>query len=377
MSDRNRRFVSRYGNQASPNKRKTLLLLATAALFVLGLLFLIFFTDLFGSSDPFVSTGLSPSVDIKAANEKTVFYLKGSTLYKTDRNGKVIWSFKFSSGQVDMEVGESIVCIYNEESAALLDSDKTPLFNIPSSDFIISDVICGKKSVALLCTIEEDPTTYLRVFDTSGTELDRIEISDASILKFGFYGDNDALWYLTLDTTGAVPISRVHTALPSQQLMTGLYEVYGQLVSDVCFLGSDIYITNATALTSYDTFGEEISEWLIYGSKLADFVETKNDLILAYIPTPVVGSNDAIYTVRILSKGGKDTLIQLPAGIEHFALSENYIYCFGDNNIYLYTHSGEFYKSITPEFTITSFEKLCDDLVLLGGGQESYLFALD
>ncbi len=376
MSERNRRFVSRYGNQPS-SKRKTLLLLAVAALFVLVLLFLIFFTDLFGSSNPFVATGLSPDAALKASNQKTVYYLRGSTLYKADRKGNVLWTFKFASGEVNMEVGEDIVCLFNDASAALLDSDKNPLFTIPASDFVISEVVCGRQSVALLCTIEGDATQYLRVFDAAGTELDRIDISDASILKFGFYGENDALWYLTLDTTGAVPISRVHTALPSQQLMTGLYEVYGQLVSDVCFSGSDIYITNATSLTSYDTFGEEISEWLIYGSKRADSMATKNDLILAYVPTSAVGGEESIYTVRILSKDGKDTLIQLPAGIEHFALSQNYIYCFGENIIYLYTHSGEFYKSLTPEFTITSFKKLCDNLVLLGGGQESYLFALD
>ncbi len=341
---------------------------------LLFLLFLLFYTDIFGKEDSFTALDLSESAEIDAYDEASIYYLKGTSLYRIDKNNEIVWTSKFSSDKLELAVGKKIVCLYNEQTATILDADKNPLFNIPSSDFIISEVVCGESSVALLSYIKGESTQYIRIFDMDGKEVDRVELPNTTVLKFGFYGA-DNLWYLTLDTTGVEPICRITTMSPTQQKITGLHEVYGQLVSDVCFFESDVYISDTNSLIAYDTFGEKIAEWLVYGSKQVDTYTTKDDLILAYVPTTSI--DGSIYTVRILSCSGTDLSIQLPSGIEYFALSEKHVYCFSESIIYLYDYTGKFVKSITPDFSITSFRKLCDNLILLGGKQGLSLFALD
>lgn len=358
------------------NNGNKILIIGGIVLFVLLVfLFLIFFTNVFKAEDPFLPLDLSQNAQISASGKQDIYYLKGTSLYHINKSGDVVWISKFSSDQLHLKVGENIICLYNEQTATLLDTDKNPLFTIPSSDFVISEVVCGNSSVALLCSIKDDSSQYIRIFDMAGTEIDRAEIANTSVLKFGFYGNSDNLWYLTLDTTGVEPISRVTTITPIQQKITGLYEVYGQLVSDVSFFGSDIYISDTNSLTAYDTFGEELSEWLIYGSKLVDSYATKDDLFLAYVPAASI--DGSIYTIRILSRQGKDLLIQLPSGIENFALSEKYVYCFSESTIYLYDYSGTFVKSIAMDFAVTYFRKLSDNLILLGGERGFSLFTLN
>ena len=140
--------------------------------------------------------------------------------------------------------------------------------------------------------------------------------------------------------------------------------------SSVSYTHLDVYKRQV-----YNTFDQsKQSETLIYGTKLVDSHATSNDLFLAYAPVSSV--DGSTYTIRLLSRSGLDTLIQLPSGISHFALSERYIYCFSKDSVYVYAHTGEFVKSIPVGFEITSFRKLCPGVVLLGGPDGLYTMPL-
>ena len=84
---------------------------------------------------------------------------------------------------MNLQVGNQIICLYNEDTATVLDCNKIPLFNIPASDFKINQVVCGKNTIAMLCSMPENNKKYLRIFDAAGTELDRIEITTTSFLE--------------------------------------------------------------------------------------------------------------------------------------------------------------------------------------------------
>ena len=337
-----------------------------AVLAVLLALYLVFFTNLFRPQQYFFRLGAAEGAQVSAADTSVVYSLKGTTLYASDIKGENKWAYKFSSGQMRLCSSKNLVCLYSEQTASVISADKTPLFTLPASDYTILDAQCGLNCIALLCTLPEQDAQYIRIFDTSGNELDRVELPATQVLKTGFYGDSDNFWYLTLDTTGVEAVSTVTVIVPSQQKIIGMYDIYGQLISDVCFFGSDLYLSDTTSLTVYNTFDQSrLSETLIYGTKLADSLATKDDLILAYAPVSSVDSNT--YTIRLLSRKGLDTLIKLPSGISHFALSAKYLYCFSSDTVYVYAHSGEFVKTIPVGFQLNSFRKLCPGAVLLGG----------
>ena len=358
---------------AVPNQ-KLLFLGGILLLAILVFLYLVFFTNLFRKDPNLTRLDITNNTSVYTADGSALYYLEGSTLHRINPAGSRIWVSKYSSGKMELQVGAQILCLYNADTATVLYSNKTPLFNIPASDFKIDRVTCGKNTLAMLCSMADSDKNYLRVFSNAGTELDRIEIAASSFLDFGFFGESDNFWYMTLDTSGAEPISRITTTLPTQQKITGLYEIYGQLVSNVNFVGSDAYVSTTSSLIAYDTFGEIFFEKMIYGSQLADSLLVKDTLYQAYVPQSGIASDSA--TLRVLSSAGLDTLILLPSGVEHVALSEKYVYCFSKNVIYLYNYNGEFLRSISLDFEITAFSKLYKNLILLRGAEDSYLFSL-
>lgn len=374
MKRRMRSSRLRSPSSAAFSLQKLLLLGGILLLAALLLIYLIFFTNLFRSNDHLLSLDITENTDVCTADGVSLYYLEGSTLRRINASGNTVWTSKYSSGKMSLQAGKQIICLYNEDTATILDPDKTPLFNIPSSDFKIDQITCGKSTLAMLCHMPSGSNRYLRIFDASGVEIDRIEIANASFLDFGFFGESDNFWYMTLDTSGAEPISRITTTMPTQQKITGLYEIYGQLVSDVNFLNSNVYVSTTSSLIAYDTFGEVLYEKMIYGSRLADSLTVRDDLILAYVPQTEISSGSS--TLRLLSANGLDILILLPSGIEHVSLSEKYIYCFAKNIVYLYGYDGAFVKSIDLNFTITSFSKLYNGLILLRSEEDAYLFSL-
>ncbi len=349
--------------------------IAAAALTVLVVLYLVFFTGLFRPAQSFFRLGAAENAQVSAADSSMIYSLKGTTLYASDVKGENKWAYKFSSGQMQLCSSKNLICLYSQQTATVISTAQAPLFTLPVSDFVISDVECGLNFIALLCTMPEQNAQYIRIFDTAGNEIDRMELPATQVLKMGFYGESDNFWYLTLDSSGVEVISTVTVTVPSQQKVIGIYDTYGQLVSDVCFFGSDLYLSDTTSLSVYNTFDQsKQSETLIYGTKLVDSHATSNDLFLAYAPVSSV--DGSTYTIRLLSRSGLDTLIQLPSGISHFALSERYIYCFSKDSVYVYAHTGEFVKSIPVGFEITSFRKLCPGVVLLGGPDGLYTMPL-
>lgn len=371
----NRTKIRRRSSLGGGGLNKKWLYIIGGGILLFVVILLLLFTGIFGGADPFLRLGLTSGTKISIVNPKSIYYLNGSSLYRADRTGKVLWNSKFSSGEMSLSAGEQVVCLYNDQTATVLDENKNALYNIPASDdFKILEVVCGKSSVALLCSRTNDTSQYIRIFSKDGVELDQIKIESSQVMKMAFYGDVDNLWYFMLDTTGVEPISRVVTVTPQQRKVTGLYTTHGQLVSNVCMFGTDIYITDSHYVTAYDTFNKELSKTLIYGNKLADSLATKDDLLLAYIPISSIDSS--INTVRILSRKGTDTLIQLPTGVVNIAISAKSIYCFAKDTIYLYNYEGNYEKAYKLDFEITSFQKASDTLILLGNGDELLLYTL-
>ena len=273
--------------------QKLLLIGGVLLLAVLLLLYFIFFTNLFRGNDHLLALDITENTIVCTADGSSIYYLEGSTLHRLNSAGNTIWTSKYSSGKMNLQVGRQIICLYNEDTATILDQEKTPLFNIPASDFKIEQVTCGKNTLAMLCGMQNSTSKFLRIFNSAGVEIDRIEISNTSFLDFGFFGESDNFWYMTLDTSGAEPISRITTTMPTQQKITGLYEIYGQLVSNVNFLNSNVYVSTTSSLIAYDTFGEIFYEKMIYGSKLADSLTVKDDLILAYVPQTEISNGSS------------------------------------------------------------------------------------
>lgn len=338
-------------------------------------LYLLMFTNVFSNHYSLYKIDVAEGSLFDASDDNNIYFLNDSTLKCVNKKGKVLWSALYSSSDMQLSAGGQFICLYNKKSATVLDKNQSPLYTIPESDFSIEKITCGNNALALYCSLENSQNKYIRIFSLNGTEIERLDLGTTSFLNFGFYGESDNLWYLSLDTSGVEPISHITTLMPSQQQTTGSYNIYDQLVTNISFYSTNIYVNTTSSLMVYDTFGDVFFEKMIYGSSLVDSIGTNDNITFAY--SQKEDTSSSLSTVRLVSINGLDTLVLLPENVTNVALSQNKIYCFAKNIIYLYNYKGEFIDSIELDFEVTKVSKLSDGIILLKTSDGMYLYIIN
>ena len=217
------------------------------------------------------------------------------------------------------------------------------------------------------------------MFDKEGSEIYRGEYPDTELLEYGFYGSNDMLYTLTLDTTGISPVSRVSTVSPASKTLTGTVEVSDQLVRDIKFLNTDMILCGTSTLAVYDNFGNQVDSKMIYGLTGSDSTITENGYIYAFLPKSISELTTSC-TVRIIgsvSGNDIDTNIQLPPGVEGAYVSKDKLYAVLSQSVYVYKLTGEFEKSVEAPAQITGVSKLSGDMLKINCSGDVYILTLD
>ena len=354
---------------------------ALGVLFIaLVFVFLFLFTNLFGNKNTITPLNITAGSQVCASSD-TIYSLSGSTVTARNFSGTEKWSVPFSSSDLKLINSDTLVCVYNASSAIVLGADKTHMFSVDAVDVTIERAVCGKEHLALLVksTTTEDETEvstyYIRIFDQQGTELDREEITNGTLLKFGFYGDADNLWFLTVDTSGVSPISRITTINPTQKTTTGRVELNGQLVTDVFYPDNELcYLSGTTNLSYYDLFNTKQGDILIYGLECVDTTYNGNEFLLLYVPRNA--SEEGYTSLRILSIDSTDTTLQLPDDIFSVVGSGDEIYCFSKNQAIVFKVTGEYVSTIPFETPISNVQKLSDSQVLITTSQGLSLMSI-
>ena len=355
-------------------KNRIAIISVTVLLIIFAVLYLILFTGLFKNKLDISKINVDNDAVIYSNGGENLYFLEDNTLKKINKNGKILWTSTFSSADMDLAVGTQVLCLYNNETATVLDDNKTPMYTIPKSDFKINNIICGKNTLAVYSSLENSSSNYIRIFSSTGAEIDRIELGNTYFLNYGFFGESDNFWYMTLDTTGVEPITIITTMLPSQHKTTGVYEIYDHLVSDVQFQNSNVYVNTTSSLLVYDTLGDIFFEKMIYGNKIMDIYQSKDNILYAYMP--LQDQINSSSTIRVLSINGIDNTILLPSGVINTILTDKTIYCFTKDAVYLYNYKGEYISTNSLDFDVDSVERLSSNLILLRSDKDTYLFSI-
>ena len=345
---------------------------------VLVMIYLALFTDAFKPKSRLTKADIPETAKITATSEN-LYYFSGKTLTSVNRDGKVEWQSKFEGEDLRIAASDQLICIYNETLASVLDVEKNILYSIPSSGFTFHEAQCGKNSMALLCSLQDaENMEYIRVFDLQGTEIYRVTNEEIKTMNFGLSGANDNLWMLTLDTTGVEPISRISLSSPAQNALTGTVEITDQLVSDIYFFDTDMYVSGTNSLTQYDTFGNKGSSTLVYGLKCIDAAYSGNNYALLYVQRDTENASNAV-AMRILAKnssGETDSFLQMPEEAIAIHTSTSHVYCFLKDSVRVYALTGEFMEEHELDFEIKSTKKITSNEVLLYTQDDVYIMNL-
>ena len=357
---------SRYATPATQSAAKKKLMVAgiCAAAVVLVLLYLLIFTNVFRNKPeyPVIDAAEAGAV---AANDSGYYYMSGTTLRHVGFDGAEIWSSKFASGALSLSVSNSLICVYDTESANVFDTEKNLLFTIPSSNYRIESVSVSDNCIAMLTRLTSDDTIqYLRIFDATGVELNRIKLESTQILNYGLFGSDDNLWYLTLDATGVAPVSAITTQSPAQKKVMGIVTITDQLIEYVHYFGTDMYAIGTNDISCYDSFGHKTSDSLIYGMDCIDVCKTEDNILFVFAPRSDQTS-EYHSTARVLSRSGIDTLVQLPDSITDVLVTTTRLYAISESAIYIYSLEGDYVDVITPEFKIEDVRRMTATSALL------------
>ncbi|MEG0356637.1 MAG: hypothetical protein RR292_04305 [Christensenellaceae bacterium] len=354
-------------------KRTTIIIIAAvAAAVALACVFL--FTDVSSLfSDIALKELEKPISEDVTASSNGILFRDGAKLVLLDKNGKNIWDLKLESEDSSFASSETLICSYSQKTLTALSYTKEQLFTT-AMDSDILKVSCGKEYIAVLTSIvnaENGKTQYaVYLFNTKGEKIGPLEFSMRQVIDFGFNGDNDMFWALSLDNSGIVPVSYVAT-FNTDGTMTGSIEVNTQIVEKVYVTDSSIFALGTNNMTSYSYFGEKQADVLIYGWRPFNASVTDQQLKIACVSRTDVASIDS---ARIFSTDLTDTMVHLPRNIFYVAITQKKLYAFSPTNIYTYSDTGELEK--TQKVQIDKVKQVSDDCAIVWDKSKSYIMHL-
>lgn len=359
-------------------KMRLIIILAAVAA-AIGVFTLLYFTGvipggmIFGTDIHAVDYSFPENV---ISNSNGLLYNQGNTLFYADKNGRIIWDQQLEMQDSSTAASDTLICNYAGKSLQVMKYDKTQLFST-NIDSEIIDVAVGNSMVAVLTQSANELAqmrSYISLFSTMGEQTgQQIDFSTRQVTDFGFFGENDMFWALSLDTSGVIPVSVIST-YKSDGSMTNNIQETTQIVESVYLTETAIFSSGTKFLTSYSYFGERQAEDAINGWEVAATLIAPQTCSLAYVPR---SSESDIDVARVYSADLSYTQIRLPAGVFQVAVTAEKLYAFAPDTIYIYLIDGSPDKTIDLGYTITKVKQVSGSQAILWSNSESYIMDLN
>lgn len=342
--------------RSKPLQKKKLLFLSmiVISIFVFLIGFLLILTTGKELSDLMVSMPFSFENKYFGMGQNIVFSEK-EYLTCIDPSTNIVWQLGLFSDGLSFTHNDEIIVANSSAVIQTVNSNGQHHFSKQLDGTIVS-TRAGKNKVAVYVQQKHKDSTlsYILVFDLSGTELFKIEVTERYILDYGFDWESNSLYLLEIDVSGSVPISRISTFRPETQSMTGIKELKDQLVSDIHIIGENIYALGTNHLTVYkSSLGSNDKSIMIYGWLLEDIYRTAEPKFV-FIPANKEGYIDI---ARIIYGSGKEFSINMPPEVFDIIYENDKIYCFANKNIFVYTVDGKYERTFSFPFEISSIKR--------------------
>lgn len=233
----------------------------------------------------------------------------------------------------------------------------------------IRTVRAGESHVAVLSDLPGGSST-LSVCSSSGQEIYSLGFSEGSLVDFGFSeASGKTLWTMELVLGGGSPGTVITTYDLSRMSATGVINVTGQLVEDVIFTDSSVFVIGTESLVRYTAAGNrEVFRVQLHGYRVADHSMDGDNLLVLLVPR----NSGSYSTVRVLSVAQKDVpgetalTLTLGDGVIGCHLIGGRIIAESDASVTLYDKKGKSVETLgLPVGSTLKAVKLDDKHILL------------
>ncbi|MDL2236232.1 DUF5711 family protein [Christensenellaceae bacterium OttesenSCG-928-K19] len=352
-----------------------IIIAAAAAAGVVALLFLLGVIPVFSMSGN-ISSMDKYMPDAIFANKNGILYNESDTLYLLDKDGVEQWQLTLEMTESKTVTSPALICNYSGKTMQVMNYSKEQMFTT-SIDSEIMDAAIGVEALAVLTqgVAEETGATQhlVSIFNTNGEQTGQVSMgSTRQVIDFDFYGDTDMFWVLSLDTANVLPVSYINV-YKTDGSMTFNIMINTQIVESVYVTDSTIFASGTNSISSYTYFGEKQAEQQVYGWRPAAQSVTTGSFRLAYVPRSGVQEVEA---VRLCTADLTDIHIRVPQGVFSVAVTQDRLYAFSADNVYVYLQDGKLERTIATDSQIVKVKQLSDNYAVLWDQQKSYIMAL-
>jgi len=305
---------------------------------------------------------------------KGVVYSDGTSLRTLNASGRQIWSYVVGAN-CGFSVGDGGVAGWSGDLLVSLNaSSGDVLFSTSLGQTVLSAKV-GTQYTAALIGEENDAT--LVVLENIGREIDRIALSDITVLDYGFFNSGNMLWVMSLDTNGTVPMSLVTTYRPGR-MQAGSITDSEQVVYEVMFDTPRVSAVGTTYIRVYDYAGAEDTSQrrLIYGWYLIDSSATSAGTMMAFVPMAEIGTSVEINDIRLI-RGSTDRTIRMPFTCFDIAVRGSTVYGFSSQYVMIHDIGAAHAEAYQLPFSCDGLIGVTsDNAVVLVSGDSVYLVRL-
>ena len=298
-----------------------------------------------------------------------ILYVRGGQLdFYSFKDEDENFSLPLSSEPKGIVGTSGIKAVYTENAVQIIDA---PFDADPEGD-----IVTVKSGATLVAALSRRPAgdSLLTVYNSTGQLVYSLEYPEGRLIDFGFSeASSSTLWTMELDTDSGSPRTTITTFDISRMSSTGVIIVSGQLVEDVFFTDSSIFIIGTESLIRYSaSANREIYRVRIYGYRVIDRSRREKDgsPVLLLLPRGVSSVTEAA-SVRVLTVSQKDVAgetaytFTLPEGLVSCHLQNGSLVAVTANNVYLYKQKGGYEEILPLSAGVTMSSKKLDDRHIL------------
>ena len=277
MARKKKRFVVK-------DRAKTSLRLALTALIVIAIVgALVSIVFAYKSCNVILTARTVPlaSSELSCGTGDGILYVRNGMLNFFSYKDEDANFSKFLSVSPTGIVGTSgVKAVWSDTAIQIIDAP----FDIQPKGYVRA-VRAGSSHIAV-CMRKNDGSDLLTVYSSSGQEVYELAFAEGRLTGFGFSDSNgQTLWTMELTVESGSPRTTVTTFDLSRMSATGVITVTDQLVEDVFFTSSSVFVVGTETLIRYSAAANrEIYRVQLHGYRVADRTVTGESVRLLLLP---------------------------------------------------------------------------------------------
>lgn len=310
-------------------------------------------------------------------------YSEGSEIVCLNRYGSEAWSLDVGFADIATSASDDLILNYSGPNLQVMRDTKAQLFATAVDSDILGGA-AGREYVAVLIAApaaDSSVTQMIYIFDQEGQKSSQLSF-DREVIDFGFFSDDsqtDLFWVLSLDTSGAAPMSYVTVFNKTNGETVSQVSVSDRVIEKAYVTSNLIFVSGSGLLTGYTYLGEQQYELPVKGWKPAAAATEPLLFRAVYVPRadiPIESVRVAQAQESASSSNFSDCQFVLPMNIIDVAVSPTNVFAFAKDTMFVYALDGTLEKRQDLGADIRSLKQVSNEYVVLWGESNTYIMRL-